>query len=96
LLAVIRRTPSGGQVPIIVDLREAVLHPEERIVVRAGDILLLQEKPGEAMTRYFTQTFFNFEFVWKAFQSSHTLGVVDTAAPDRLTPQLPTININRP
>jgi protein involved in polysaccharide export with SLBB domain len=93
LLAVIRRTPTGGQVPIVVDLREALLHPEERLIVRSGDILILQEKPGEAMVRYFSQTFMNFEFVWKAFSSQHTLGIVDTAAPDRLSPQLPTVNI---
>jgi len=95
LLAVVRRTPGGGQVPIIVDLREAMLHPEERLIIRPGDILILQEKPGEAMVRYFSQTFFNFEFVWKAFSSQHTLGIVDTAAPDRLSPQLPTVNILR-
>src|SRR5262249_29888634 len=47
LLTVVRRTPGGGQVPIVVDLREALRHPEERILVRPGDLLLLQEKPGE-------------------------------------------------
>jgi protein involved in polysaccharide export with SLBB domain len=93
LVAVIRKTSTGGQVPIVVDLREALLHPEERLIVRPGDILILQEKPGEAMVRYFSQTFFNFEFVWRAFSSQHTLGLVDVAAPDRLQPQLPTVNI---
>jgi protein involved in polysaccharide export with SLBB domain len=93
-LSVLRRTPGGGQVPIVVDLREAVRHPEERLIVRAGDVLILQEKPGEALTRYLSQTFFNFEVVWRAFQSSNAVGIVDVAAPDRLTPRLPTVNVN--
>jgi protein involved in polysaccharide export with SLBB domain len=95
LLAVLRRTPGGGQVPIVVDLREAMRHPEDRLIVRAGDVLILQEKPGEAMARYLSQTFFNFEVVWKVFQSSNAVGVIDAAAPDRLTPRLATVNVNQ-
>jgi hypothetical protein len=49
LLAVLRRTAGGGQVPIVVDLREATRHPEERLVVRPGDVLVLHEKPSEAL-----------------------------------------------
>jgi protein involved in polysaccharide export with SLBB domain len=94
LLAVVRRTPGGGQVPIVVDLREAVKHPEERLLIRPGDVLILQEKPGEALARYLTQTFFNFDVVWKVFHSSNALGIVDVAAPDRLTPRLTTVNVN--
>jgi protein involved in polysaccharide export with SLBB domain len=57
LLAVIRRTPNGGQVNIRVDLNEAVRDPRENILVQAGDVLVLQETPDEAMTRYVTQVF---------------------------------------
>jgi protein involved in polysaccharide export with SLBB domain len=57
LLAVIRRTPNGGQVNIRVDLNEAMRDPRENILVQAGDVLLLQESPDEAITRYFTQVF---------------------------------------
>ena len=54
----------------------------ERLVT--GDTLILQEKPAEAMTRYFTQAFLNFNVVWEAFRSSVAAGVVNVAAPDRV------------
>jgi protein involved in polysaccharide export with SLBB domain len=57
LLAVLRRTPNGGQVNIRVNLNEAVRDPRENILVQAGDILVLQESPDEAITRYVTQVF---------------------------------------
>jgi hypothetical protein len=56
LLTVVRRTPNGGQVPIRVDLNHALRDPRERIRVQAGDLLILQETPGEAMARYISQT----------------------------------------
>jgi protein involved in polysaccharide export with SLBB domain len=56
LLAVIRQTPNGGQVAIRVDLNQAVRDPRENILVQAGDILILQETPDEAITRYISQT----------------------------------------
>jgi len=56
LLSVLRKTEGGGQVNIMVDLDEAVRDPRENILVQAGDILVLQEKPDQAFTRYFSQT----------------------------------------
>jgi protein involved in polysaccharide export with SLBB domain len=41
-LTVIRRTPGGGQVPIVVDLQCALRDPTERITVRPDDVLILQ------------------------------------------------------
>jgi protein involved in polysaccharide export with SLBB domain len=52
LLTVLRRLPDGSQVPIRVDLNEALRDPRENILVQAGDILILQETPGEAFSRY--------------------------------------------
>ena len=57
LLAVLRQTPGGGQVTIRVDLNEAVRDPRENILVQAGDVLILQETPDEAIARYFSQVF---------------------------------------
>jgi protein involved in polysaccharide export with SLBB domain len=57
LLSVLRKTPGGGQVTIRVDLNEAVRDPRENLLVQAGDVLILQETPDEALTRYFTQVF---------------------------------------
>jgi protein involved in polysaccharide export with SLBB domain len=58
LLTILRRTAGGGQVPIKVDLNRALREPRERILVQPGDVLILQETPGEAFARYFTQNFF--------------------------------------
>lgn len=57
LLSVIRRLPDGRTVPIIVNLNRAFLDPRERILVQPGDVLILQETPGQAIVRYFTQVF---------------------------------------
>jgi protein involved in polysaccharide export with SLBB domain len=94
LLAVVRRTPGGGQVPIVVDLRNALRHPEERLLIRAGDVLILQEKPSEALSRYFTQTFLNFNLLWQVVHESNATGIISVAAPDRLSQQTGTINFN--
>ncbi len=61
LLTVLRKTPQGGQVAIRVDLNEAMRDPRENILVQAEDVLLLQETPNEAATRYVGQILrFNF------------------------------------
>lgn len=56
LLTVVRRLPGGcGQVSIRVDLNRAIKDARERILVQAGDFLILQEMPGNAVVRYLTQ-----------------------------------------
>ncbi len=95
-LAVIRRTPCGGQIPIRVDLRRAMRDPRERILVQAGDVLILQETPGEAFARYFTQTFLNFDIFWEVFHSQHGIGALDIAAPDRLPERVGTFQTFTP
>ena len=57
LLTVLRRMPNGRQVPIRVDLNEALRDPRENILVRSGDILILQETPGESFSRYLSSMF---------------------------------------
>jgi hypothetical protein len=94
LLVVLRRTPGGGQVPIVVDLREALRHPEERLLVRAGDLLILQEKPSEAMARYLTRTFLNFDLFWQVVHTKFATGLVDISTPDRLKQQSGNETIN--
>jgi hypothetical protein len=94
LLTVLRRVPDGRQVAISVDLRKAARDPQENLIVKAGDILILQEAPGEALARYFSQTFFNFDIFWQAFRSSNLAGVVDVAAPERLGQRPAIVNFN--
>jgi protein involved in polysaccharide export with SLBB domain len=83
LLIVVRKTP-GGQVPIKVDLDKALRDPRENIVLRPGDTLILQEKPSQALTRYFTQAFFNFNLTWELLHSRFANGLINVAAPDRI------------
>jgi protein involved in polysaccharide export with SLBB domain len=96
MLIVLRKTPKCGQVPIAVDLNEAMRHPQERILVQAGDVLILQEAPGEAMVRYLSTTFFNFDIFWQAFHSKYATGIIDIATPDRLPSRVGTIQANTP
>ena len=56
LLTVLRPLPNGRQIPIKVDLNRALRDPRERLRVQGGDILVMQERPGEAVFRYITQT----------------------------------------
>ena len=61
LVSVVRKTPLGGQVTIRVDLNEALRDPRQNLLVQADDVLILQEAPNQAITRYLTQVLqFNF------------------------------------
>jgi hypothetical protein len=95
LLTVVRRTPGGGEVPINVDLARALHHAEERILVQPGDLLILQEQPEQALTRYLSQTFFNFDIFWQVFRSKTATGVIDVAAPDRLPSRVGSISVQQ-
>ena len=57
LLTVIRRTPNNQQVVIRVDLNRALRDPRENLLVHPGDMLVLQETPSEAVSRYFANVF---------------------------------------
>jgi protein involved in polysaccharide export with SLBB domain len=57
LLTVLRPLGNGRQVPIRVDLNLALKDPRERIRVMPGDVLVMQERPGDAVARYLSQTF---------------------------------------
>jgi hypothetical protein len=80
LLIVLRKTPGGGQLPIRVDLNQALRDPRERILVQPGDVLILQETPGEAIARYFSQQF-NFTIVSRVIQTSTTTGTATLSVP---------------
>jgi hypothetical protein len=57
LVSVLRQTPNGGQITIRVDLDEAARDRRQDLLVKAGDVLILQETPDQAITRYFTTIF---------------------------------------
>jgi protein involved in polysaccharide export with SLBB domain len=88
VLVVLRRLPDGRQIPIRVDLKRAMRDPQERILVRPGDVLVLQETPEESLTRYITNSFLNFNLVWQPLHERYATGVFDLATPGRLTDRL--------
>ena len=57
LCTVLRKVSPTRQIPIRVDLNRAFIDPRERILILPGDILVLQERPGESVGRYLSQTF---------------------------------------
>ncbi len=57
LVTVLRHLPCGQTVPIRVDVNRAFRDQRENIIILPGDYIVFQETPGEAITRYFTQTF---------------------------------------
>ncbi len=84
LLTVLRGTPDGRRVAIRVDLRKALEDPGESLLVRAGDVLILQEKPSEAITRYVTNTLFNFSFTGRVINAPNATGVIGISAPNQI------------
>jgi hypothetical protein len=45
----------------------------ERLLVQPGDVLILQETPGEALARYFGEMF-KFNLVWQVIHGQHESG----------------------
>jgi protein involved in polysaccharide export with SLBB domain len=80
LLAVLRKTPNNGQVTIRVDLNRAVKDPRENILVQAGDVLVLQETPCEAIGRYTSQVF-NLNIITKIIDRGSAQGTTSVALP---------------
>lgn len=56
LVTVVRRLPNQQQILIRVDLNEAFRDLRENIIVQPGDLIVMQERPSESITRYLTQT----------------------------------------
>ena len=68
LCVVVRTLPDGRQFRIRVDLNKAFRDPRERIIIKPSDVIVLQERPGEATLRYLTQSI-RFNTVVESIQS---------------------------
>ena len=55
LVTVVRRLPTGQQLPIRVNLNEALRDSRENILIWPGDLILLQETPCEKTCRWFSR-----------------------------------------
>lgn len=51
-VVILRQLPNGTQVPIEVDLYEAMRDPDERVIIQPGDYVILQYKPTEAIAAF--------------------------------------------
>ena len=80
LLTVVRRTCDGGQVAIARRSESGPGRSRERIRVLPGDVLILQETPGEAIARYVTQIF-KFNFVSEVIKTSTTTATTTAIVP---------------
>lgn len=80
LVTVIRKTPDGGQIPIRVDLFTALRDPRERLIIRHGDVLIMQETRAQALARYFTQQV-KFTGLYTLFLQRDAIGTVTTLTP---------------
>ena len=59
-LIVLRRIPGDRQLAIRIDLNDAINDPRQRLLVAAGDTLLLRFKPQEELINFASATFFTF------------------------------------
>jgi protein involved in polysaccharide export with SLBB domain len=79
-LSIVRRTACGGQVVIKVDLNRATQDPRERILVQAGDVLILQQTLLEAFSSYIT-TNFRLNFLGTIIRQNDLIGTASATLP---------------
>jgi protein involved in polysaccharide export with SLBB domain len=81
LVSVIRRTPGGGQVNIRVDLNRALQDPRERILIMPNDLIILQNTIGEAVAQYFSNRFFELNFVGTILRRNDAIATTTIISP---------------
>jgi protein involved in polysaccharide export with SLBB domain len=74
LVTVIRRLPNDRTLLIRVDLNLAFQDLRENIIIKPGDVIVLQERPSESITRYLTQQF-RFTTTWELIRSARFLTI---------------------
>lgn len=79
-VTVLRQTKDNRQIPIIVDLNRALNDPRENIILAAGDVLSMQESPGEAATRYLT-TALRYNIIYSFLNQKNLIGTGSATGP---------------
>jgi protein involved in polysaccharide export with SLBB domain len=77
MVSVLRRTPTGGQAVISVDLARAQRDPRERILIQAKDVIILQQDPQDAVANYFANQLhflFNYTLINTSRANASTSG----------------------
>jgi protein involved in polysaccharide export with SLBB domain len=80
LVSVLRKTPCGGQVTIIVDLDRALQDPSKSLIIKPGDVVILQETKGQAFGRYIS-TIFKLGITTDFIKTSASTGTAAVAGP---------------
>lgn len=81
MVTVLRQTPDCGQVAIHVDLNKALRDPRERVVIKARDVIILQQTVGEALTGYLTNTVLKFNLFGTFIRQKDLIGTGSATAP---------------
>jgi hypothetical protein len=76
----LRRTKHRGQIAIQVDLNRALNDRRENILLQAGDVLIVQESVGEAITPYIT-TVFHYDFLGTIIRRRDLTATTDLTGP---------------
>ncbi len=79
-VTVLRKTKNNGLIKILVSLNRGLNDPREDIIVMTGDRLVLQETPGESLTRYLSSTI-RFNFFNRFIQGNNTNAFVNANLP---------------
>jgi hypothetical protein len=61
-LYIFRKGPDGREIVIQVNLEKAVCDPRERLIIKAGDKLLLRYSPKEEIANFGIISFFTYGF----------------------------------
>lgn len=80
LVTIVRTFPNRQQIRIRVDLNQAFRDPRENVLIQPGDLLVMQERPGEAIARYFTQTL-RLNTTYELFRNSRIIGIGSSSNP---------------
>lgn len=80
LVSVIRKAPGGTQLVIKVDLNEALRDPRQNIRIQAEDVLVLQENPDEAFSRYLSNAI-QFDLFFRYLDRGDATGTGAIAVP---------------
>lgn len=63
-ITIVRETPPNGQFAIQVNIKKALVDPEERILIQPGDIVVLSYTPIESIGNFILSTF-PFQIGWQ-------------------------------
>jgi hypothetical protein len=80
LVSVLRKTPCGGQMTIIVDLDRALQDPRKSLIIKPGDVVILQDTKAQALGQYLAGII-KFGLTSTIIHTSTTTGTAAITAP---------------